>query len=1439
MFGVVLGHAPEDSHVTHPYFHNDLGNFEARGGTVTIGGLNHSPSMTNAFKAHGNSASWNNSSYSGSTMTVTLTTLPKNLNYGGYIGISFGNSSWAPASCKIEISTDGGSTWTTRLNDSSSKTIYFTSTGTGGTSLNAIRFTIGQAVVTSSIRVTNIWAYNYNSNGMHNYFIDKAGDTLYGELSFNDADTKLLEGGGNRIKVQTNHGYVEVGAGNAAHAHFITDRPSYYFDKEVKVDTGIIGSYNEDLVLRRAGSTANQITLGTAGVTFATGYTLSMSGTISSTVADKAFWANNASTYVQVGPNGGGAAGTFGAHRLTTNSGLDYTTYIGYDCYYSDTTQKWKALRTSLGRKWKTNFGGYHQNRFTISTYDGGGTSGSSLSAGWLEADWEEKFGVDATGVVDIANSLRIGTTTVIDSSRNLTNIGTISSGAITSSGNMSLTGELAITKSTSLHSLIFGNRDDFADSSSDSLIWITSGNGTFKNGQGAHLVFEGRKDNRSFYFKVGNVTAPQHIMHSNGHVGFGTGDIVPTDRVHVDGTLRADSYKIGVNTVIDSSRNLTNIGTISSGAITATGTSSFGRILSSDRMHVTAGHSTARFQLEYQHSGTDHVNNADVLIWASEPGISYNGGGFGINIHESGQYYGRADDNKSYGVYMRMGPSNGNTEFWTTTGSRGTAAGQGTKHVTIEPDGDLFLHDGDMYLGSTKVFDNATRNLQSIGTISSGNIASGSIAAGGAISSTSVIGNLVTGSQGQQMEKGDDNVTTLRFDANRWRLYAGANAGETITAKENGNVGINQSDPSVKLDVNGDAGFTQKVGIGTTTFTNALNSRALVIGSAFTTSSASLFVDGFSRFKGDLYLSKTSSPGNYFGISYANEKLTLTKAGSALAAIDAPDGYYLGTTQVIDASRNLKNIAKFDTVLVPRTFAIPSTGSNTNQWVYIGRATGLSQSGSSVSVRLRLNNGYNASNAQNMEGYFRFKTSNGGSEQSGFYGDAQLYRFGQNTAALQQLKVVQASTTEYRFYILVTSFTGSNSNYTVEQSSGSWENVGTYSGTAPTGTLITADPARMFVSGFAQNDSLNLGTGSLSSAAITTSGNISLSGDLQIGGTSVIGSGRELQNIVKLKTNDGTATAPSHTFTSDTNTGMFSGGADVLKLTAGGVTGITINSDTVALIRDNVNVKDYLRHYGDTDTHFRFTTDRIRMVAGNVTFMDATEGTTDYLRFPTRAVTIGNNTAPNACLTIEQNSTTTPADGGGSAGEAHLRIDNANTTASASSVIAFNADDAGGNTRHGAGIQFKKASNWGNASNSYPGELYFWTRPSSGNQVAAQKLDKDGNAIFKGNVTAYGSLSDRRLKKNIENITDATVKVQKLNGVTFDYKKDGKRATGLIAQDLKQVLPEAVYTSNDMETGEEHLAIHYGNVVGLLVEAIKELKQEIEDLKNGNNKDD
>ena len=100
---------------------------------------------------------------------------------------------------------------------------------------------------------------------------------------------------------------------------------------------------------------------------------------------------------------------------------------------------------------------------------------------------------------------------------------------------------------------------------------------------------------------------------------------------------------------------------------------------------------------------------------------------------------------------------------------------------------------------------------------------------------------------------------------------------------------------------------------------------------------------------------------------------------------------------------------------------------------------------------------------------------------------------------------------------------------------------------------------------------------------------------------------------------------------------------------------------------------------------------------------------------------------------------------------------------------------------------------------------------------------DDDGNWTAAGNVTAY---SDSRLKKDLEVIPYALAKVQSLTGYTYTRTDSGVRQTGLIAQDLQKVLPEAVDTSG------EYMSVAYGNIVGLLIEAIKELKAEIEILK-------
>jgi len=95
------------------------------------------------------------------------------------------------------------------------------------------------------------------------------------------------------------------------------------------------------------------------------------------------------------------------------------------------------------------------------------------------------------------------------------------------------------------------------------------------------------------------------------------------------------------------------------------------------------------------------------------------------------------------------------------------------------------------------------------------------------------------------------------------------------------------------------------------------------------------------------------------------------------------------------------------------------------------------------------------------------------------------------------------------------------------------------------------------------------------------------------------------------------------------------------------------------------------------------------------------------------------------------------------------------------------------------------------------------------------------GTFTATGDITAF---SDARLKSEVETITDALGMVNNMRGVRFT--KDGKRGIGVIAQEMRVIAPELV------QENEEMLSVAYGNTVGILIEAIKELTNEVEVLK-------
>ena len=108
-------------------------------------------------------------------------------------------------------------------------------------------------------------------------------------------------------------------------------------------------------------------------------------------------------------------------------------------------------------------------------------------------------------------------------------------------------------------------------------------------------------------------------------------------------------------------------------------------------------------------------------------------------------------------------------------------------------------------------------------------------------------------------------------------------------------------------------------------------------------------------------------------------------------------------------------------------------------------------------------------------------------------------------------------------------------------------------------------------------------------------------------------------------------------------------------------------------------------------------------------------------------------------------------------------------------------------------------------------------------------RLTSSGTFHAEGDVVAYSSStnSDEKLKDNIQVIDGALEKVLQLNGVTFDWKKDGKSSAGVIAQNVEEVMPTAVKDVETLNEDGTHKVVDYNQLSALFIESIKELKEE------------
>jgi hypothetical protein len=176
-------------------------------------------------------------------------------------------------------------------------------------------------------------------------------------------------------------------------------------------------------------------------------------------------------------------------------------------------------------------------------------------------------------------------------------------------------------------------------------------------------------------------------------------------------------------------------------------------------------------------------------------------------------------------------------------------------------------------------------------------------------------------------------------------------------------------------------------------------------------------------------------------------------------------------------------------------SFTLPSTTTST--WVLLG-TWNTNQSGATLYMRVVAHAGFNADIAQNQVTELYFKTSNGTSNQSGFYGDGLAYRntsLGPNTQVPESFRIVQVSTTQYQVYAFFNAAFIHNSTYSLQYPSNTvWTNSSAAT-SAPSGTFINITPSAGKAYAFLQQAAVNTTTDSAFTWNINSANGITVSG--------------------------------------------------------------------------------------------------------------------------------------------------------------------------------------------------------------------------------------------------------------------------------------------------------------------------------------------------------
>lgn len=320
----------------------------------------------------------------------------------------------------------------------------------------------------------------------------------------------------------------------------------------------------------------------------------------------------------------------------------------------------------------------------------------------------------------------------------------------------------------------------------------------------------------------------------------------------------------------------------------------------------------------------------------------------------------------------------------------------------------------------------------------------------------------------------------------------------------------------------------------------------------------------------------------------------------------------------------------------------------------------------------------------------------------------------------------------------------------------------------------------------------------------------------------------------------DGAANSPPLTFASDTNTGLYRIGADSLGITTGGVLRMSVSNSEIVLVPSVTFNSDATVSKATPSIILDSVGTTNKAIFGRV---DGVAKWGLYLGVAGAGGVFNLNRTDDAAVTTTALAISRTANeaafGGAVQAGTTLCVRAAGTSTSDRGISMVNGsldDDSDIDIRFQTGAATNRARIRGQKEGSAnSGKMILSAFALAGVEKVVLTLASSGQATFSNDVSAvsFTPTCDARLKSNVMPINNALDRLMAMNGVTFDKVGANRRMAGVIAQDTRQIMSEAVVETNQDIGNDEHaLGVDPMALVALLIEAVKELRSEVGSLR-------